>query len=227
MPELNGSQVEKMRIMAFATDSFDPIDLLSGNFFVDVNPGSYKLNYSTELNDNQAEGRSGDSPQYNISKPQDFNIDILFDGTGVLSPSGTSDVTLRIQEFLNIVYKYNGDTHQPNYVILIWGTLLFKGRLVNLDIDYKLFNPDGLPIRAVASCKFQSAIEQDLLAALENRRSPDVTHERVVKEGDNIFNITNTIYKDQKYYMDVARANKLNGFRKLSAGMKLRFPPLK
>ena len=63
-------------------------------------------------------------------------------------------------------------------------------------------------------------------AAREKKSSPDLTHERVVKEGDNLPLMTYRIYGDPKYYLEVARVNGLTNFRKLTPGQKIVFPPI-
>jgi len=37
--------------------------------------------------------------------------------------------------------------------------------------------------------------------------------------------MTKKIYKDQKYYIDVAGYNRLDGFRNIATGTKIFFPP--
>ena len=117
-------------------------------------------------------------------------------------------------------------TQSTAFLKIHWGTLLFKCVLINLDIEYKLFKPDGTPIRAIAKCTFKGTIEEDLRKALENKQSPDVTHERVVKAGDRLSLMTHNIYKQQHYLLPVAAFNQLDGFRKIKSGTKIYFPPV-
>src|ERR1044071_4782922 len=42
----------------------------------------------------------------------------------------------------------------PHYLLLLWGTLVFRGRAESLDINCTLFNPDGTPLRAKANANF-------------------------------------------------------------------------
>jgi len=125
-----------------------------------------------------------------------------------------------------VILDYNGDEHKPNYLIISWGKLLFKGALTEMDIEFKLFKPDGTPIRAIAKAKFQGFVEDQLRAAKENNKSPDLTHYRSVKEGDTLPLMTFHIYGDSKYYLQVARVNNIINFRKLKTGQKIFFPPL-
>ena len=131
-----------------------------------------------------------------------------------------------LANFKKAVFDYNGDQHKPNYLVISWGALLFKGILTDLSIEYKLFKSDGTPLRAVAKVKFISHIEAEKRAAAENNQSPDLTHVRMVKEGDTLPLMTHRIYGDPKYYLEVAKVNNLSNFRSLTPGTKLYFPPL-
>ena len=62
--------------------------------------------------------------------------------------------------------------------------------------------------------------------ALENPLSPDITHERLFKAHDRLPLMTDKIYENPNYYIDVAKANGLTSFRKIAAGTKLFFPPV-
>jgi nucleoid-associated protein YgaU len=103
--------------------------------------------------------------------------------------------------------------------------LLFKGRCTGLNIAYKLFNPDGAPIRAICKVTFKEFKEENLRVAEENNQSPDLTHYRVVKKGDTLPLLCFLIYGDSRHYLEVARANKLVNFRNLTVGEELSFPP--
>ena len=95
-----------------------------------------------------------------------------------------------------------------------------------MDITYKLFKPDGTPIRATIHATFKGFIEDSLRVARENNNSPDLTHIRMVNEGDTLPLMTFRIYGNSKYYLEVAKANKLVNFRKLVPGQQIFFPPI-
>jgi hypothetical protein len=136
---------------------------------------------------------------------------------------GVSDDVNRFQQLLT---GYQGSSHEPYHLKLVWGNLLFKGRAVELGITYKLFNPDGQPIRAVAKVKFKKSIEEKKRAAREDKKSADLTHQRQVKAGDTLPLMCQRIYGDPKYYLNVAQVNGLGNFRQLQPGMQLVFPPV-
>ena len=95
-----------------------------------------------------------------------------------------------------------------------------------MTINFKLFRADGTPLRAVAKAKFRATVENELRVRQERKRSPDITHVRVVKAGDTLPMLAYEIYEDPSYYIQVAQANNLYNFRYLEPGTKIFFPPI-
>lgn len=228
----------KLRIKAYKDEQFSE-EVADGEFRTLVNPNKYSFKYKIEQNDDQASGTSASAPRFNKILPEDLSLEFIFDRTGVITDygaAGTSDdktfkdegggIIDDIDKFKKVVFDYNGDEHKPNYLIISWGTLLFKGTLTEMDITYKLFKSDGTPLRATASTKFKGFVEDNLRVARENNSSPDLTHIRMVKEGDTLPLMTFRIYGDSKYYLEVAKANNITNFRKLTVGRKIFFPPI-
>lgn len=237
---MSGGKLQKLVIRCFKDEKFED-EIADLKYTALLNPEKYSQTYKTEYKKEQASGNSATDPKFTRSLPSDLDLEFLFDRTGVLvhygdDPEASSDDTVYkdqgngiiddLENFKKAVFDYNGDEHKPNYLIITWGALLFKGILTDLTFEYKLFKPDGTPIRAIAKVKFISHIEAEKRAAGENNQSPDLTHYRMVKAGDTLPLMSHKIYGDSKYYLEVARANNLNNFRKLTAGQELFFPPI-
>lgn len=220
-------ELEKLKVVAYSDPEFNN-KISDGEFSTLINPEKYTYHYKIETDDTQASGTSTVSPKFNKKLPENLELDFVFDRSGVINgyesvPNGIID---DIEKFKKVILDYNGDEHKPNYLIISWGTLLFKGALTEMDIEFKLFKPDGTPIRAIAKAKFQGFVEDNLRVAKENNKSPDLTHYRIVKEGDTLPLMSYYIYGDSKYYLEVAKVNNIVNFRKLKTGQKLFFPPL-
>lgn len=224
-------------------------------YFALVNPETYsvtnKVVYSPTC---PPPGNSGKKLQFAHSNPGSLQFDFLFDSTGVIpkpldniagalsgvplvgaiagaidsivSGKKKYDIIEEIALFKSIVIDYDGELHEPRELRLAWGTLLFQGRLSSLQFNYKLFQPDGVPIRAVATAVFTGSIDDDLREAKENKKSADLTHIRVVNQGDTLPLMAYKIYGDSSYYLEVARINKLTNFRNLTPGDKIFFLPV-
>lgn len=237
---MSEGKLQKLVIRCFRDEKYeDEIEDLK--YTALLNPEKYTQVHKTEYKQEQASGNSGTDPKFTRSLPADLNLELLFDRTGVLvhygeDPEADSDDTVYkdhgngiiddLENFKKAVFDYNGEEHKPNYLIVSWGSLLFKGILTELSIEYKLFKADGTPIRAVANVKLISHVEAEKRAAGENNQSPDLTHYRKVKDGDTLPLMTHRIYGDSKYYLEVARQNKLVQFRKLKVGQEIFFPPI-
>jgi hypothetical protein len=230
MPEKG--ELKKMKIVAYTKPDYsDSSKVKGGEYHVLVNPESYALDYKIEYNDKQGQGTSNAQQKYKFTKPEELSFEFLFDATGLVPGQNgqvtkAGDITDELQGFKNLVTGYNGASHQPNYLKLFWGILLFKGRLTTLHIQFKLFRPDGRPLRALAKATFSGSIEENFRVALENAQSADLMHVRNVKEGDTLPLLCYEIYGDPRYYLQVALANGLAHFRDLSPGEELFFPPI-
>lgn len=223
-------QLKKMKIVSYTSADYSD-DSKDGEFEALINPESYQLDYKIEYNSEQGQGASSSQQRYTMTKPEDLSFEFLFDATGALVTGGRpgaqkEDITDEIQKFKDMLTAFDGSSHQPRHLKLFWGTLLFKGRLATLQIQFKLFKPDGRPLRAVAKATFKGSIEENFRVALENAQSPDVTHVRTVMAGDTLPLMCHRIYGDSRFYLEVAKANGLSNFRSLRTGDELIFPPI-
>jgi nucleoid-associated protein YgaU len=98
--------------------------------------------------------------------------------------------------------------------------------LKSASIAYKMFKPDGVPLRAVITAVFADNSDDQTRVALAQDESPDLTHVRLVKDGDTLPALCHAIYGDPLRYLQVASVNGLDDFRRLEAGTRLVFPPL-
>ncbi len=224
-------KLEKMLILAFSdSEKAENGGLKEADdvFEALINPESYTLNYKLKFSEStQGQGTSGQQLKYEYTEPEEISFDFLFDNTGIIDGKPRASIADDLKRFKEVVVDYKGDAHEPRHFKLVWGeNSIFKGRVTELTINYKLFRPDGTPIRALATVKFKSSIEEQKRAAAEDRTSPDLTHARKVKAGDTLPLICHRIYGDPKYYLQVAAANGMNNFRKLEPGTDLFFPPI-
>ena len=220
----------KMVILAFETAE----DLESGGLLdakdmykVLINPESYVTDLKMNTAENQGIGTSGVQSKFASISPEELNLEFLFDNTGIIDGLPMPDGILKeLLHFRKVLFKFQGTSHEPYYLKLIWGSLIFKGRALEISITHKLFNAAGLPIRAVAKVKFKASIDDKKRTAEEGRTSPDLTHVRKVKAGDTLPLMCHRIYGDPRHYLKVAKRNNLVNFRLLTPGLELIFPPM-
>jgi hypothetical protein len=220
-------------------------------YVAQVNPETYVINQKVNWYNAKTNGVPQNPKYVNTPQPT-FQFDFLFDGTGVIpkpdnlgalgdiplvgaiagaisgliSPQKPFDVMGELDKFKKVVLGYRSDLHSPRTVNLLWGKLVFDGKLSSLNINFKLFKPDGTPLRAIATAAFIGAVSEKQWLDMNKPNSPDLTHVRQVMEGDTLPLMTYRIYGDASLYLEVARVNNIVNFRSLKAGDKIFFPPI-
>ena len=214
--------LEKLLIKAYEKADYSGSPVSEFESF--INPNEITLAYELEWDAAQGSGTTGSRMNFKKMKPGDMSLTFFIDGTGA---SGVkADVQEKIQQFQTVT-GYNGNIHRPNYLKVVWGTLQVKRCVLKTaSIAYKLFKPDGIPLRAVITAAFADNSDDQTRVALAQDSSPDLTHVRLVKAGDTLPALCYGIYGDPSYYLEVARANGIDDFRRLTPGTRIVFPPV-
>lgn len=215
---------DKLTIISYADNTYSGDG--TGSLTVNINPSSYTHNHSVHYDNKTPQGAPGTVLKFKGIPPETISFEIHFDSTGAV-PNSTTPVQTQIESFKNICFTYNGNIHEPNYLIVSWGSLVFKCKLTSLNINYTLFKSDGTPLRAKASVNFEEALDNNIIAQEANNQSPDLTHLIIFKEGDSLPLLCYKIYKNSNYYLAVAKYNQIVNFRNISPGTQLYFPPIK
>jgi hypothetical protein len=214
----------KLFITAYANSKYSGKG--TGKCSVKINPSSYTHDHQVTYTKQESIGSPGAPLKFAGIPPETISFDVFFDATGAIENNKVA-VKTQIDQFKKVCFTYNGKIHEPNYLIVSWGTLVFKCKLTSLNISYTLFKNDGTPLRAKATVKFEEAIDANIISKEANNKSPDLTHLIVVKEGDRLPLLCYNMYGDSSYYLEVAAYNNLVNFRELVPGTKLYLPPIK
>lgn len=188
------------------------------------NPNSYTVNHKLNFDTKQAPGQGGGDPEFKNKESESFSLEFMIDGTGASKPA--IPVVAQIALFNKVTTKMNGTTHRPNYLIVQWGTFIRECVLQSASTTYTLFDSMGIPLRAKVSATFLERAGSELNAVASMFSSPDLTHTIEINQGDLLPLLTYKTYRDQKYYLQVARINRVKNFRRLKPGSQLKFPPL-
>ena len=221
---------KKLTITPCTVDKKGNVSEDSGKKFeVMLNPASYKQNLSISYNQEKTLGQYESDQNFSAVNSQKLDFSIILDGTGVVATPKPDkpDVKSQIDQLCDVVYNYQSNKHEPNHLKVLWGSLIFYGRLESMAIDYTLFKPDGAPLRAEISLSFTSFTTGKEEALKANKNSPDMTHIVRFKAGDTIPHLCYQIYGEGAYYQQVARVNNITNFRSIKPGTILRFPPLR
>lgn len=215
--------LEKLTILSFEKADYSD-KKPSDKFEAYVNPSEITLSYEIEYDSANGAGTTSSRMNFKKAKPGDLALTFFLDGTGANGKK--IEVQEKINEFQQVT-GYNGKIHRTSYLKVMWGTLQIKRCVLkSASIAYKLFKPDGIPLRAVITANFTDNSDDKTSQAIAQNQSSDLTHVRLVKAGETLPSLCEQIYGDPHYYLEVARANKIDNFRNLTPGIKLFFPPL-
>lgn len=226
----NSKTLSKLIIHSFEKNDFQEEDPKL-TFTTPINPETFTKTSHIELEKSRAHGQAGTDIRYKSTAPEELKIEFILDGTktleGYVKEYKSLEVTNQIKKFTDCVYKYEGKIHRPRFLIVHWGSdLTFKCVLSHMDVNYSLFKPNGDPLRAKVTASFIAYETPKAVLKEKRTASPDLTHYRVVKQGDRLDRMTFKIYDDSGFFLQVASTNNLSNIRKLQAGSELYFPPI-
>jgi hypothetical protein len=192
-------------------------------FTMQINPDSYSFTFKSLGDQAQILANNKELDQSTIPDKKNLQLKFHLDSTGVIP--GCNDVPAAIDKFKKLCLDVNGSIHTTNYLKVIWAKgLAFPCKLESLQVDYKMFSPNGMPIRAQLSANFKEFVDPETDAAIVTTNSPDMSHMRTVEAGDTLPAMCYDIYGDPSYYLQIADINNILDFRKLVPGSKILFP---
>jgi nucleoid-associated protein YgaU len=210
----------------------DPIE-------VSYNPKELTFGQTANYADINIPGLDAPILQFVRGSAETLALELFFDstdnGTGVDSES----VTELVDSFYQLV-KISGNLHTPPIVRVLWGTDLpglrndqsvrpipaFDCIVVTCNRKYTLFNPNGVPLRAVVNLALREyrSVEEQLEAL--NLQSSDHTRLHTVQAGENLPLIAYQAYGKASYWRVIADANNISNTRALTSGAVLSLPPI-
>lgn len=225
LPIQQDGQLTKLVFIPCKDASCKEEDTAVGRYTVMFNPNTIVVKLQVDRDTAQADGETSAPMKFKRIKPQDYSFEFIIDGTGA-NGEAKKDVPKEVESFLKVIYNYQGEEHQPNFVKILYGSVLLKCVLKTVDVTYNLFSPNAKPLRAKVNTTFISCLDQDLSEMINNKNSPDLTHRRRLKRSDRLVSLANTIYKKNTLFAEVARANDFDTFRNLPEGTEIYFPPI-
>ncbi len=183
------------------------------------NPTTYKLQKTNEFAAIPIPGLETPPIQYIRGGNETLSFEALLD---------TSDTQKNVREeyvdHLTNLMRINTELHAPPIVQFVWETEIFQGVLSDLTVDYALFTPQGVPIRADASLTLTAYRPVEVQIAERPRNSPDVEKSYTIRRGDRLDQVAQGAYADPSRWRDIARRNGITDPRRLEPGNVLLLP---
>jgi len=192
-----------------------------------INPSTYIRNYIITYKNSDEMDAAAPTQVFKRMDESDLKLSFFVDGTGVVPlEKKYKTVDAYITAFTNVVSAFQGNIHRPYFLLISWGSLSFTGVCTNLEVTYTLFSPDGTALRAKIDATFKESVDYSTKAKEAAKKSPDMTHKRIVKAGDSLPLLSYQIYGDSKHYIQVAKKNGLSSFNDIKPGDVLYFHPI-
>ena len=133
-----------------------------------------------------------DSPilQFVRGQTETLTLDLFFDTTEAGTGVGATSVTTKTDEFYDLM-KIESNTHAPPLLWITWGGVSFPGKnrdgfkcvVESVRQRYTMFDPTGVPLRAMLSVTFREYKSLAEQIGELNPQSADHTKAHVVEEG--------------------------------------------
>lgn len=133
----------------------------------------------------------------------------------------------KICQDLSMLMKMYPKKHTQSSVEFSWGEMEFLGYISSLDINYKMFNRKGYPVRAELNMEIRGE-EKKILSTIgaKPRESPDRTKYRMLQQKDELWMLADEEYQDASCWKVIARENRILNPRKIDYTKQLKVPSM-
>lgn len=225
---LNQGKLTKLEIKGYKDSKYsEPVSGARGVFKLQLNPKDYSVETTAPPMEKKTEklANGTEIDKIVIAGKKSLSIEFYLDSTGVIS--GCDSVIKAVADLKWLCVEYQGEIHDSFFLQVIWNALVFNCKCNSLNVNYLVFKPDGEPVRAKVTASFQEFVDVTIQTLKNNTSSPDLSHLRTIKAGDTLPMLCKEIYGDPKYYLQVAKANRIVNFRSIKPGSQVLFPRLK
>lgn len=191
------------------------------------NPTEYSISKSNDWKYQSVTGTSFSPPEFGGGQPRQIELSLLFDQTFPPYTMPVRESTAALLDMMEVPSGKTGGspTAVPPFLTFNWGRLVFKGACTSLSVTYKLFAPNGDPLRADVKLTLKQA------EAVQQGQNPTTraaagygVHR--VRDGDTLPSISYQAYGDATKWRLIAEANGVDNPLHLRRGSALSLPRL-
>jgi nucleoid-associated protein YgaU len=209
---------------------------------VSFNPSTLTFDKKPKIASINVPGLDSPLQQFVRGETETLSVELFFDTTEKGTGSGATSVTTLTDAFYGLV-KIDPQTHAPPICSFLWGSKFpgdslpemyknqrrteFKGLVTDVKQEFKLFSPEGTPLRATLT--LQIAEYKPLHEQLQqlNLMSPDHTRSHIVERGETLASVAADYYQNPARWRLIAEENGIQDPRRIDPGLNLALPPVK
>jgi hypothetical protein len=196
----------------------------SATFTVQINPADFKHTTGITYDKKKTQGDAQGTPKFAAVGDEHVSFALVLDGTGIVPPGANGkreDVRTQMKKLNAVTFQYLPDTQEPPLVRLLWGSLIFFGRLESLNTQYTLFKPSGEPLRARVDLSFLGAMSKEEARLVSNREPEASLTSVTIVDGDTLPQLCADHCGSAAAAPAVARANNLPSLMAVTPGTTL------
>jgi hypothetical protein len=200
------------------------------------NPTEYSISKSNEWKYDKVTGNSFPKAQFGGGNPRELTLNLLLDASLLSKTAHVRDVTNDLFKMMEVKEGQTpGDSGAvPPFVTFKWGReTTFKSVCTQLTVAFKLFRPNGDPIRADVKMTLKQAETAGTASANGANRAGNPTTRanaghgvHTVKDGDTLPSIAYEAYGDATVWRAIADVNGIENPLHLRRGTALSLPKL-
>jgi Contractile injection system tube protein/LysM domain len=200
------------------------------------NPTEYSISKSNEWKYDKVTGNSFPKAQFGGGNPRELTLSLLLDASLLSKTAHIRDVTNDLFKMMEVKEGQTpGDAGAvPPFVTFKWGReTTFKSVCTQLTVAFKLFRPNGDPIRADVKMTLKQAETAGTASANGANRAGNPTTRanaghgvHTVKDGDTLPSIAYEAYGDATVWRAIADVNRIENPLHLRRGTALSLPKL-
>jgi Contractile injection system tube protein/LysM domain len=198
------------------------------------NPTEYSISKSNEWKYDKVTGNSLPPAQFGGGNPREMSLSLLLDVSLLGNEATVREVTDKLFKMMEVPggQTGGGTSAVPPFITFHWGSVIpFKAVCTQLTVAFKLFHPNGEPIRADVKMTLKQA-ETASTASSHGAHRPHNPTTRAnaghgvhrVKDGDSLPSIAYQTYGDATLWRKIADANDIENPLHLRRGTPLSLP---
>ena len=205
-------------------------------FDVLFNPTEYSISKSNEWKYEKVTGTAFTPPQFGGGNPRELTLNLLLDKSLLGKTQHVRDLTDELFRMIEVPAGSTGGSSRaaPPFITFTWGNeTTFKAACTSLTVAFKLFRPNGDPIRADVKMTLKQAEAASTASSNGANRGTNPTTRanaghgvHMVKDGDSLPSIAYEAYGDATTWRAIADANGIENPMHLRRGRALSLPRL-
>jgi nucleoid-associated protein YgaU len=208
---------------------------------VQYNPNTLAFDKGVHVADINIPGLDSPLKQFVRGSAESLTVELFFDTTESGTGANATSVTSLTDAFYGLV-KIDPQTHAAPICSFIWGRSFpgdqlptrygnqrrteFSCVVTDVKQEFKLFSPEGTPLRAVLTVKLEEYVPLQLQIDQLNLQSADHTRSHVLEQGESLALVSWQYLHDARQWRHLADANRIDDPRRLDAGRILTVPPV-